>query len=1067
MKNKGFSLVEMLITIVILSIIILSMTRIQYFMSKHTVRIKEKTFATQKVIQMMEELRSFVSGSEKKQIDVLDDYDDGSKFNPILSTDRNIIDASASPSNNIQVGKGWKYFRKITVLRIPEEPFTRKVYIRIYKTSITNPLAPIETLAETVSVLKTIATEYTSIQVVDLYIIAIENVPGWWSSIARMKPMFESIIQDLKTRCPQLEIRQHWITRLAYGRDLQYLPYINNTLYTNSSIMKYIYFYPGLMKLSGGADYIYYDADKIRGRINVDDSIKNDDVYGYAMCDMYNHAVRYPEEEKLYNEAVKLAKDNGKTPPEYSLRMLLEKMNSESEKFKNIILINLHGELIPFPPMRNYSDAAKDPQNEDNKRVVTHPEKLRYSAGEDVNLRVYSYVTNPDSWSQNADVDWISILIKDTHINSSRIDIDKIVGNRNSNYGKDPANQFVDYFHSYSGSDTLIRLRNSPLRHEERDTFIPGQQKKGLNPAYRLYGMEYIPCPVDNNNFNTDLDSQTNVKNTARWIIKIKGLPSNYYTIETRIGDNLNTGTLTNKPSNLSRTYVWIGVTPPVTEQYQFIGDPRHCPYLDTKQSHYYNWYYIQIPITGDYKNFDQTISGWGNDRHEIDVPRFFQMYRQGLLNTTAIWTTLNGFSFYYYGFGGEFGSDQDPLPSAIPFLKQPWTNVNSEDTKSVYVDEILPYTHGVGPVLINSRIVAERDNPITSNTWYAKYWLGELYPDSEYNLWKQKGNLRTGNNNFFRTLHSDFSVFDRNRESVRLASIACASFVNGSPLGTDEYFRHEFFGGIGNATSLGQTLPVIFNTPILQTIGASRPFTIHFSGSKPPEWNDTEYKNQRTITSIPVISGKPRVYYDSNYIGSLIDVNSSGLVKLNNNTYNKSCYLIFSGLNIQANFGPGPLGKYSITTLLRTFLDAGQFTGYEKIPQIPLLDLTNPNTYDEFNNPDTINIQWNTQWKRWDGNNYTAEYPDDYSESTPLVYAIKYSNDNGKTWYYCDDNSITFAGRKEILKTLPISFSSYPWDVSDASKFPKGSYIIRVECFRKDIDLHYGYDQIQIYINR
>ena len=36
---------------------------------------------------------------------------------------------------------------------------------------------------------------------------------------------------------------------------------------------------------------------------------------------------------------------------------------------------------------------------------------------------------------------------------------------------------------------------------------------------------------------------------------------------------------------DLSRTYVWCGDTtiPPYTEQYQFTGDPRDCPYLDVK----------------------------------------------------------------------------------------------------------------------------------------------------------------------------------------------------------------------------------------------------------------------------------------------------------------------------------------------------------------------------------------------------------------------------------------------------------------------------------------------------
>jgi hypothetical protein len=41
--------------------------------------------------------------------------------------------------------------------------------------------------------------------------------------------------------------------------------------------------------------------------------------------------------------------------------MLLEWMNSTPEKFKNALLINLGGEMLPIPTIRNTSDAAKWP----------------------------------------------------------------------------------------------------------------------------------------------------------------------------------------------------------------------------------------------------------------------------------------------------------------------------------------------------------------------------------------------------------------------------------------------------------------------------------------------------------------------------------------------------------------------------------------------------------------------------------------------------------------------------------------------------------------------------------
>src|SRR3989339_1274461 len=222
MNKKGFTLVEMVLTIIILAIVVLSLTKIQYFMSTNTVKIKEKSFATQKVIQMMEELRSLSSGLERDQINVLDGYDEGNRYNPLLTTDRNVLNPENPISNNARITNGWKYLRRISIQRNPEETYTRKVYIRVYKANLSNPSQPLEVLAETMSILRTISQEFKPKQAFDLYVLCMENVPGWWSSMSTMKPSFQSIITDLKTRCPQIDIRTHLITRLSYGRDLQY-----------------------------------------------------------------------------------------------------------------------------------------------------------------------------------------------------------------------------------------------------------------------------------------------------------------------------------------------------------------------------------------------------------------------------------------------------------------------------------------------------------------------------------------------------------------------------------------------------------------------------------------------------------------------------------------------------------------------------------------------------------------------------------------------------------------------------------------------------------------------------
>ena len=56
-------------------------------------------------------------------------------------------------------------------------------------------------------------------------------------------------------------------------------------------------------------------------------------------------------------------------------RILLERMCTDPGQFENAIYVNLHGELLPMPSIRNYSDPAKDPSEAGRRgvRVVTHP----------------------------------------------------------------------------------------------------------------------------------------------------------------------------------------------------------------------------------------------------------------------------------------------------------------------------------------------------------------------------------------------------------------------------------------------------------------------------------------------------------------------------------------------------------------------------------------------------------------------------------------------------------------------------------------------------------------------
>jgi hypothetical protein len=119
----------------------------------------------------------------------------------------------------------------------------------------------------------------------------------------------------------------------------------------------------------------------------------------------------------------------------------------------------------------------------------------------------------------------------------------------------------------------------------------------------------------------------------------------------------------------------------------------------------------------------------------------------------------------------------------------------------------------------------------------------------------------------------------------------------------------------------------------------------------------------------------------------------------------------------------------------------------------------------DNFVNPTSVNVTWNSSWKKWDGTSYTSDYAAGYTETTPLVYQVEYSRDNGDTWQFCANNATAKVGVKNPGNWT--TATTLAWDVSNTASFPKGSYILKVECYRRDIDLHYSYDQIQLYFSR
>ena len=646
-RQAGMSLIEVIAGFAIISVMVLGTVTVMSNAHNLTRMTSSKQFATEKAISMIEELKSLVQTNAGSTIVTLDDYDDGVKNNMVLTT---IGEKNQSPqtpplpddvmSGNILMAAPdkWQYERLITVRKIKGQGNdVRLVNVKVFENL---PRGGQILLAEVSSVIRTLAGDMPPTQVYDVYCLAIENVPGWWVYMSNVVPFVKSAIGDLQARNPGLIFRTHWITALAYGRDELYKPFINDSSDSNADINS-VYFYPGKMPTTCinagncGDDY-YYPTFFFRARMNVDGVDTNgydakDNPQPYAIADQYNNAMRYYDEKALYN-ARKTAAANQDPPQteEMTWRLLMDDMYMNPQNYTNALIINLHGELMPFPPVRNYSDAAKSPGNAAllNVRAVTHSEQLVYAAGNAVRLRVYTY-NDPVSATSIMPV---PLTIRIHGLNSwipTSANILAIHGGVDNNgsggvdaYDTAPvpaasypvAGQPNQMAWTYSVDapthDTILKLYGSPLKTPTEDT------GRGLAVQDRLYGLDYIPSPVEDLTtgavqFSTDLTSTAvRPKNTARWIITIPGAPSTVIpaagavlTIDTRIGDQETSGYLyptVSDPENKSRTYVWTGptayiygdstttpVTPPslpLTERFQVLGDPRHCPYADLKR---------------------------------------------------------------------------------------------------------------------------------------------------------------------------------------------------------------------------------------------------------------------------------------------------------------------------------------------------------------------------------------------------------------------------------------------------------------------------------------------------
>ncbi|MFQ5905938.1 MAG: prepilin-type N-terminal cleavage/methylation domain-containing protein, partial [bacterium] len=287
----GFTLLEVVVSILII-VIAMGATASYQLMSNRTMQIgKDRVFAIQKAVQMIEELRAYTESSGEHGIRILDSFDNGTSYSTILTTDTLVTAPDDPLSGNRRMGSYWRFCRQVRVTPIGNEARARRTTVRVFYSSGADTSSVERVLAEVSTVMNTIGEAYPPTQAYDMYILALESVPGWWTDMSSMRPMFQSALARIEARNPGLKYRTHWITRMSYGRDSLYTPYSNMDKAPTEQV-DWVYFYPGTVNPT--EDLQFYVPESFRSRIYIDTMIFH--LGSYAVADQFNHAMRYPDE---------------------------------------------------------------------------------------------------------------------------------------------------------------------------------------------------------------------------------------------------------------------------------------------------------------------------------------------------------------------------------------------------------------------------------------------------------------------------------------------------------------------------------------------------------------------------------------------------------------------------------------------------------------------------------------------------------------------------------------------------------------------------------------------------
>lgn len=1208
---------------------------------------RDYAFAMQKALQMMEEVSAYKPANAGDSIDKFGQ--EGFMFT--LTTEAS-ANAYRELSGNPNVNGRYKFCRKINVEQVPGDPYARKVTVTVYlqnkKNASAQPDPERGPLAVVSNVLRSSIANVGPRQVIDLFVISIENLPHvfrkndddvFYPSPTEARRLFKASLDGFKASYSGLDFNVRYISRLSIGRDDYYRPYINAGMAlekdpdsSKRDPLNKVYFYPGVL----GQDVpdAYYDPAFIDGRVAIGNaSAVGADAGGaadsYPLADQFNHPVTYAEEfdatPATGGSAVTLAMSGApKLPPtgtqELSLRQFLEDLLQDTTgKYRNAVIVNLHGDLLPALALRNYADAARDFSHADalmkERRIVTHPWKLSTPVTEPVRLLTHTFFANGavapspptsnKSWQCHLDTSgaWTAehaardarIVVRGLKpylqdasydlggvgtVNQKDVKVTAIqrtrsnsgnertaysqipqwpapaecgfphsgphVGNHaagtdhepghSASHGSNPKFGDADADPETSADDLIIEINE--LDFDARRTDDNGT-KYGIDHTdlanYGLHRLLYFPDPLLP--FLDSASGWTKPRNTARLIVEFPlkaSAAGKRFEVVTQLKTTTGFPTLLPPATSLespatSRTWIYAGnaldwdatnglywdatsKSPliPWTDQVQLVGDPRHNPYYDVRKRGLFNPYWTDFtdtkevykgipnspntdsakyagtanvlaafdapPLDGVYVDtkFDGTRSSWNDVK--FNAPAYFRMWREALLRNDALFVNVTGEPIRYLGLGGEFSLEKKVNGLDLTISKKPYDGSTSDagaEANELFGD--------AAPWI-------ERQD---SAKWYAKPWLGELYPSDTGTSWLATGNLPTGSasTDFRRSKIGDLDSWSVGTDKTNSASrkgvageMGLPAFLNAEKtVGSSGPLDVDKAGGKGTQTLTFKD----FADQIKQSLltGTKSDVGYNVTGAttsdQPPEWSSPVYTALRAKMDWLDATKTPEGYYAHDAGAGYFAASPIQVFDATGSSPRRA--IVFANAQRPDNIGQvSKMLDIAIVGGMGAFFDGTNVAlGLHNVKPLPRVKIKAPANGATAAAAGTVPVEFYAKWGKVDGNEYTPNYTYNGAAAPgaggplPVKYFLKYENTGAAGWKF-QDGTATEAGKPPAAEatSLEIAHVAYPspinttWDPPALGLSP-GEYRLRIEGFRKDgtryLPLHHTYHEINV----